>query len=87
MAIERLTVRQLIALLQQYPDNLPVVVQSYEAGYDPVTDVQMLPVAETLDREWYVGVYDDADPPGEIALLISSKYTRAYSGATGQPNS
>jgi len=87
MAIDRLTVRQLIALLQQYPDNLPVVVQSYEAGYDPVTDVQTLTIAETPDREWYVGVYDDAGPSGETALLISSKYTRTYGDATGQPNS
>mgnify|MGYP000848499996 CR=1 FL=1 len=87
MAIERLTVRQLIALLQQYPDNLPVVVQSYEAGYDPVTDVQTLPVAETPDRAWYVGVYDDADQSGETALLITSKYTRANDDTTGQPSS
>ena len=86
MAIERLTVRQLIALLQQYPDNLPVVVQSYEAGYDPVTDVQMLPVAETLDREWYVGVYDDAGPSGNRAADFVEVHP-TYGDATGQPNS
>lgn len=82
MAIERLTVRHLIALLQQYPDDLPVVVQGYETGYDPVTDVQTLPIAETPNRAWYEGVYRDADQSGETALLISSKYTRAYGVTT-----
>ncbi len=76
MTIERLTVRQLIALLQHYPADLPVVVQSYEAGYDPVTDVEELTIAETENRAWYVGVYDKSDQPGEKALLISSKYNR-----------
>ena len=84
--IERLTVQQLIARLQQYPGDLPVVVQSYEAGYDPVTDIRTLPVVETPDRAWYVGVYDDADQSGETALLISSKYTRANSEAPGRPS-
>ncbi len=75
--IERLTVQQLIARLNQYPGDLPVVVQSYEAGYDPVTDVATLAVSPTPDRQWYVGVYEDASSPGETVLLISSKYNRA----------
>ena len=77
MNIERLTVRQLIALLQHYPDDLPVVVQSYEAGYDPITNVEILTIAETEHRAWYIGIYDKTDQPEESAVLISSKYNRA----------
>lgn len=77
MVIEYMNVQQLIALLQRYPPELPVVVQSYEAGYDPVTDVATLTVAETPDRAWYLGVYDTIDQPGKTVVLISSKYTRA----------
>ena len=81
MEIERMTVQQLITLLQQYPDDLPVVVQSYEEGYDPVTDVGELTIAETQNRAWYVGVYDRVDQSGETALLLSSKYNRTEADA------
>jgi hypothetical protein len=78
--IKRLTAQQLIARLQQVPGDLPVVVQSYEAGYDPVTDVETLTVTRTPDRTWYVGVYEQADPPGETVLLLASKYNRTERG-------
>ncbi len=69
-----MNIRQLIELLEQYPDDMPVVVQSYEAGYDPVTDVRQLTVAEVEDKAWYVGVYADAEKAGQQALLIASKF-------------
>jgi hypothetical protein len=75
--IERLTVRELIERLQHYPDNLPVVVQSYEQGYDPVTQLEVIEVMPTPNREWYVGVYEKSQAQGEAMLLIASKYTRA----------
>ncbi|CAG1009347.1 hypothetical protein ANRL4_04027 [Anaerolineae bacterium] len=74
MTIERLTVGELILWLQHYPDHLPVVVRSYEEGYDPVTTVETLTIAETPERTWYVGVYQQADTEGETAVLLASKY-------------
>ncbi|MBE2272503.1 MAG: hypothetical protein IAE80_29985, partial [Anaerolinea sp.] len=74
--IERLTVGELIERLQQFPASLPVIVRSYEEGYDPVTEVQVIRVAETADRAWYVGVYEATDEHGETALLLASKYHR-----------
>lgn len=74
MTIERLTVRQLIERLQGFPDDLPVMVHSYEEGYDPITDVRLVTVTETLDRAWYVGVYEPTTQQGEPALLLASKY-------------
>ena len=77
MTIERMTVRQIIEQLQQYADDLPVVVQSYEDGYDPVTEVRELTVTVRQDREWYVGIYEQSDQQGEPVLLIASKYNRS----------
>lgn len=75
--VQRLTVRQLIERLQQFADDLPVVVQSYEEGYDPVTHLDELSVSRIPDRQWYVGVYQQAAEQGEKMLLIASKYNRA----------
>ncbi|MFZ4816827.1 MAG: hypothetical protein ACOYL5_19990 [Phototrophicaceae bacterium] len=77
MSIQTLTVRQLIEQLQAYPQDLPVVVQSYEDGYDPVTALNELMIAPTPNREWYIGVYEKADGTGQQVLLISSRYNRA----------
>lgn len=75
--VQTLTVRQLIEQLGQYPDDLPVIVQSYEDGYDPVTTLGELTISPTPNREWYVGVYEKTDGAGQKALLISSRYNRA----------
>jgi len=83
VTIKRMTVRQVIELLQQYPDDLPVVVQGYEEGYDPVTDVGELTVAAKQHREWYVGVYEQSDQQGEKVVAISSKYNRTELDKSG----
>lgn len=77
MPIERLNVGQLIDRLQQFPLDLPVVVRSYEDGYDPVTNLETLSISETPDRQWYVGVYEATQDTGETVLLIASKYFKA----------
>lgn len=77
MPIERLTVAQLIERLQQYATDLPVVVHSYEDGYDPVTNLEVLSVSETPDRQRYVGVYEATQDTGETVLLIASRYFKA----------
>ena len=81
MASEHLTVRQLIDRLQTYPDDLPVVVQSYEEGYDPVTQIETIAVRQRANREWYVGVYEQSDSGDETALLVSSKFNRTEDAA------
>ena len=75
--LQRMTVRDLITQLEQFPDDLSVVVQSYEEGYDPVTHLDELHVNRTSDRQWYVGIYENAAKQGERVLLIASKYNRA----------
>ncbi|HDP25484.1 MAG TPA: hypothetical protein ENN34_08575 [Deltaproteobacteria bacterium] len=81
-----MTVAELIARLQNYPADLEVVVASYEQGYDPATDLREIAIEKVEDREWYVGVYDDAPAPacaqragksGRKALLIHSRFLRS----------
>lgn len=81
-----MNVRELIDLLQQYPDDLPVIVHSYEDGYDPLTGARVLRVAESDDKAWYVGVYADADAAGRDALLLFSRYYRAEKDDPGAPD-
>lgn len=74
-----MTVGQLIEQLRHYPEDIPVVVYSYEEGDDPVTGVEVVHIVETPARPWYVGVYQRSERDGRIALLIASKYYKAES--------
>jgi len=79
-----MNIRKLVDLLQQYPDDMPVVVQSYEEGYDPVTNIRELTIARVQNRQWYVGIFVETEQLGQKALLISSKYTRTDLDASNQ---
>jgi len=70
-------ISELIETLQKFPANLPVVVQSYEDGVDPVTEAKTIGIEKYNPSEWYNGVYDEVADSPEKALLISSKFNRA----------
>lgn len=70
-----MTVAELIALLQAQPGDMEAVVQSYEEGFDPVTDVQVISLAKNTKKTWFVGIYEESDG-GKPALLIKSRYNR-----------
>ncbi len=72
-----MNVAELIALLNEHPDDMEVLVQSYEEGYDPVTEVKPMAVSETPDKAWYVGVYAEDAQAKKLALVIQSRYNRA----------
>ncbi len=69
-----LTVKELIALLQNQPQDLPVVVDSYEGGLDPVTDIAMVQIIDYPNRKEYYGIYDTPSNTanGNPAVKISS---------------
>ena len=69
-----LTVQDLIDALAEYPADLPLIVNSYEDGYDPVTHVERVNIAQTQERQWYNGFYESAHQEGIPALLIASAY-------------
>ena len=72
-----MNVSELIKTLQKFPADLPVVVQSYEDGVDPVTEAKTIGIEKYSSSEWYNGVYDEVTDSPEKALLISSKFNRA----------
>ena len=71
-----MTASELIRILQRVPADLPVVVDSCEAGLDPVTDVKEIEVVPYPNRKAYYGIYDQArpqHPAARPALKIFSK--------------
>ena len=72
-----MTVEELISLLKQQPGDHEVVVQSYEGGYDLVTDVDTIKIEPVADRRWYYGMYDRSENSGDETVLIWSRYNRA----------
>lgn len=69
-------ISDLIQLLEGYPGDMEVIVDSYEEGFDPVTDIKEVAVANKADREWYEGVYEENLKSQNRVLLIKSKYNR-----------
>ena len=72
-----MNISELIETLQKFPTDLPVVVQSYEGGVDPVTEAKTIGIEKYKPSEWYNGVYDEVADSPEKALLIFSKFNRA----------
>lgn len=69
-----LTVAQLVALLRELPQDLPVVVAAYESGWDPVVP-ELVSVRE-LRRLDYIGSwegpYTEHWPVGSPEPLLSA---------------
>lgn len=71
-----MTVRELIRLLRSVPADLPVFIDSYEDGLDPVTDIKEIEVIPYPERKSYYGIYDQIrrhHPSARPALKIFSK--------------
>ena len=71
-----MTVRELIELLERYPDDLRVVVNGYEQGYDDLSPPQISVVGVALDvgvHDWegQHGDYDEhsAGPGGDVTAV------------------
>ncbi len=63
-----MTVQELMVFLKDQPQDMEVLVNSYEHGYDPLTDLRQIQVVEVPEKEWYVGVYDDTEESGSPKL-------------------
>jgi len=71
-----MNVAELIALLEKQPADMELLVQSYEEGFDPVTDVRPIAVSKKADKPWYVGVYEEDAQSGNRMLVIQSRHNR-----------
>lgn len=72
-------VAELMNQLKNYPPDLEVVVNSYEEGYDPVTDLSEITVEKAEPKDWWIGVYRDV-PAGQPMLLLRSRHLRMEGG-------
>ena len=65
-----MTVGQLTRLLQNYPQDMRVVVDGYEDGYDDLTPKQLRMVKISLNTRMreYVGTHGDVDHVPEEKL-------------------
>ena len=69
-------ISDLIKLLKGHPGDMEVIVESYEDGFDPVTDIKKVTVSDKKNREWYEGIYEENTQSKHSVLLIKSKYNR-----------
>lgn len=56
-----MNIAQLIELLGQYPDDVDVLVEGYENGYDPIHSLSMKTLAGVQNAEEYDGIFDTPD--------------------------
>ena len=72
-----MTVAELIQLLQRHPQDMRVVIDGYEEGYDDLTpeQLQMVKISLNTGTREYVGTHGDADylPKEKLAGLEVEK--------------
>lgn len=75
-----MTVKELIAALQNYPSDTRVIVLGYENGYDDITLVKQIAIMPGEKPEWYKGRYDEAPQEkadhAEQAVLVYGRNER-----------
>lgn len=67
--IYNFTVGELIEILQQYPDDMPVVVSGYENGYENFYHPFMKKVKHLPENSYYDGEFQ-LDDNGSEALIL-----------------
>ena len=68
-----MTVKELINRLQQINNQeMKVVVDGYEDGFDDIKDPKIIAVYEQIDRDWYNGKYEQSSSGqgGTLMLLL-----------------
>jgi len=70
-------IAELISKLQTFPEDMEIIVNSYEEGYDPLTGLREINIEKRTSKDWYYGVYEDAKTTGQKALLLYSTFFRS----------
>jgi hypothetical protein len=71
--IYNFTVGELIRILQQYPEDMPVVVSGYESGYDNFYHPFVKKVKHQPENPYYEGEFQ-IDESGAEALLLEREF-------------
>jgi len=54
-------VKELIDTLLKYPDNMVVVVDGYEVGFDNIVDMEIIDIYKRKNKSWWEGEYTKED--------------------------
>lgn len=66
-----MTVKDLINRLQQISNQeMTVVVDGYEGGFDDIKEPKFIIVYKRIDNEWYDGKYEQSKTGGSVVLLL-----------------
>jgi hypothetical protein len=68
-----MTVKELINRLQQINNQeMKVVVNGYEDGFDDIKDLKVITAYEKIDNKWYNGKYEQSSSGqgGNLMLLL-----------------
>lgn len=65
-----MTVKQLKEALKSFPDDLLVVSEGYEGGYDTIKKLKLLKVEETPNQQWWDGQYEASNKPDAMEVIF-----------------
>ena len=65
-----MTVKELINILATMPQEVLVVTEGYEDGYDSVKKVSLISVEENPQKEWYVGKYIETTESDGVSVVL-----------------
>ena len=72
-----MTVQELIEQLQNFPKDMPVVVDGYESGCNDVSELEEVGVDLNCNKEWYYGAHEISNKPDATVLWLSGKNPNA----------
>ena len=79
-----MTVAELIQLLQPHPQDMRVVVDGYEDGFDDLTPQQLtiVTIAPNAGSHWWEGQHGDATGPNNAELVKALALRRVSTSIT-----
>ena len=71
--MEVMTIKELTALLSQYPPDTRVVVAGYEGGFNDITIHKIIHLELDANKEWWNGQHEEVRSSGKPALLLAGE--------------
>jgi hypothetical protein len=75
----RITVKELIQKLSEYPQDLPIVIEGYENGFDDF-EIKQQQIITSLYPNWYDGKYKESNEGGSLPETITQAITLTREG-------
>ena len=68
-----MTIKELIELLGQYPQETRVVVAGYESGFNDISKANLIRLRLDAHTEWWYGQHESTEATGEQALFLEGE--------------